>query len=162
MKRVLLAVAALSMAGCGVAGSDGIIFYESVRARSEECTIRSNGEFCVEPDQFDPPVTEVWGVHVRSDATLLYLDEVVWVMDAQADGADPFADPHTTTRSSTQSDGSSGCTTTRVETITFVADGTALTGTVTARTVLEGPATCGDTPVGERTIDDVNGSGSGP
>jgi hypothetical protein len=160
MKRLML-LAVLSSAGC-TNSYDGITFYESVRARSEECSIRSNGEFCVEPDQFDPPVTEVWGVHLRSDATLLYLGEEVWVMDAQPDGADPRADAHTTSRSSTQTDGSSGCTTTRVESITFVADGTALTGTVTNRTVLEGAAACGDTPVGERTIDVVNGTGSGP
>ena len=159
MKRILL-VAVASSAAC--TNADGITFYESVRARSEECAIRSNGEVCVEPDQFDPPVTEVWGVHLRSDATLLYLDEEVWVMDAQPEGSSPTTDAHTTTRSSTQTDGSSGCTTNRVETITFVADGGVLVGTVTATTVLEGPEACGDTPVGERTIDVVNGTGSGP
>jgi hypothetical protein len=159
--KYLLLLLVLSLTGCNNS-NDGITFYEAVRARSEECTIRSNGEFCVEPDQFDPPVTEVWAVHVRSDATLLYLDEEVWVMDPQAEDASAFADAHTTTRSSTQTDGSAGCTTTRVGTITFVADGTSLTGTVASRTVLEGPASCGDTPIGERTVDIVTGSGGGP
>lgn len=148
--------------GAGCSPAADIAFYESVRARAEECTIRSNGEFCVEPEQFDAPVTEVWAVQVRSDATLLFLNEDVWVMDQQADGADPFTDPHRAERTSTLTDGTSGCTTTRTTSITFVADGVALTGTVESRTVLEGPTACGDTPVGDRTRDTVTGVGSGP
>ncbi len=154
----IMAVIAM-VAGCNFA--DGIVFYEVVRARQEECLIRENGEFCVEPDQFDPPSVEVWSVEERDTVTLLYIDEEVWVVDALADDADD-ASPRRAEKRSEFTDGGTGCVTDRSRVITYVADGNTFDGELVSRSVLNGPVACGNTPVGERSIDDVNGGVSGP
>ena len=87
MRRLLaVIVAGLLSSSCS---SDGLAFYEVVRSRVTECLIRANGEFCVEPDQFDPPSVEVWTVETRADRTILYANEEVWILDALPEDADP-------------------------------------------------------------------------
>ncbi|HEY1097964.1 MAG TPA: hypothetical protein VGF99_03510 [Myxococcota bacterium] len=157
-------LALVVLAGCGGAndGLDRLHFFDVQRARTEECTIRSNGEFCVEPEQFDPPVSQVWSIDRRSADTLLVVDEEVWVLDAQPDGADPYRDPWTASRYAEISDGGTGCVTTRTTELEFAFDDDVIAGTVAFRSVVEGPAACGDTPAGERTLDSISGSSSGP
>lgn len=159
MMRVAATVALLSLAGCT---GDGLVFYEVFRARFEECLIRANGEFCVEPDQFDPPSTEVWTVEEREGRTILYETEEVWILDVIADDADPVTTPRTATKTSVVIDGGTGCRTDTSRTIQFVADGVVFDGTLTSRSVVTGPSACGSTPVGDRSIDTVQGQVSGP
>ncbi len=164
---IVLALALPLQTGCG---GDGIGFFEVVRTRLEECAIRSNGEFCVEPEQFDPPVVEVWSVDVRADTAVLYLDEEVWILDDLPDGADKATTPRTATKTSVVIDGATSCRSDASRTVSFISDisvsafGTtgSLQGSLTSRSVLTGPASCGSTPVGERTVDDVVGQVSGP
>ena len=166
MSPVLVGLA-IGFAGCA---GDGIDFFEVVRSRVDECAIRSNGEFCVEPEQFDPPTVEVWSVETRADVALLYVDEEVWVLDPLADDADPATVERTATKTSVVIDGLSGCRTDAVRAVTFLsvvnrsAFGTtgSLDGNVSVRSVLTGPESCGSTPVGERTVDVVSGTVSGP
>jgi hypothetical protein len=142
--------------------ADGsLVFYEVLRARTAECLIRANGEFCVEEDQFDPPSVEVWSVEARDGRSILYANEEVWVLDPLPDDA-PASTPQSTTKASVVIDGQSGCRTDAMTTVEFVADTNTLQGTLTSRTVTTGPESCGSTPVGERSVDDVVGQVSGP
>ena len=142
--------------------TDGLVFYEVVRARVAECLIRSNGEFCVEPDQFDPPSVEVWTVETRADRTILYANEEVWILDALPDDADPTTTPQSTEKVSVVLNGDTGCRTDTIRSVLFIADSDVFDGTLTSRTVTTGPAACGSTPVGDRRVDSVIGSVSGP
>lgn len=142
--------------------SEGLAFYEVVRARVTECLIRANGEFCVEPDQFDPPSIEVWTVETRADRTILYANEEVWVLDALPDDADPATTPRATEKASVVINGETGCRTDAVRAVEFIADGSGFDGTLTSRSVTTGPAACGSTPVGDRSVDSVVGGVSGP
>ena len=152
----VLVVVGGSFAGCA---RDDVVFYEVTEARVEECAIRSNGEFCVEPDQFDPPRTTVWTVEFNVDkASLLVVDEEVYVLDGGEDGEDPKKTEQTATRSNAVTSGAGPCTSTREETLRFVADGATLTGSLDVKSVLTGPEACGSTPVGERTSDTLAGS----
>lgn len=164
--RPLHLIVALAAATAGVAcgGSNDLtqlFFYEAQRTRQEECTIRSNGEFCVEPEQFDPALNEVWVVERRGDRVFLFLDEEVWLMDAQPEGSDLRTDPHAATRRSELTDGN-GCATTKTRSIEFIAEDEQLSGTVRSSSVLQGPPSCGNTPAGERTVDAVTGFVGGP
>lgn len=145
-----------------VACADGtLVFYEVVRARTAECAIRANGEFCVDEEQFDPPSVEVWSVEAREGRSILYANEEVWVLEPLPADA-PTSTPQSTTKASVVVDGQSGCRTDAVRTVEFVADGTTFQGTLSSRTVTTGPEACGSTPVGERSVDDVAGQVSGP
>jgi hypothetical protein len=146
-------------AGCR---GEGITFYEVVRSRVEECLIRDNGEFCVEPDQFDPPSREVWSTETRGEQLLLYFAEEIWLLEPLAQGADPALTSRTATKDSFVVDGQGGCRTDLTRTVSFVADGEVFSGSLSSRSVLTGPASCGSTPVGERTLDNVAGGVSGP
>lgn len=160
MSRALAAFVALPLlSSCGGGGLD---FYEVVRSRVTECLIRANGEFCVEPDQFDPPSLEVWTVEARDGRTILYANEEVWLLDALPADADPATTPRSTTKASVSIDGQTGCRTDAVRTVSFVADRNGFQGTLTSRSVTTGPAACGSTPIGERSVDDVVGGVSGP
>lgn len=146
-----------ALAGCSAPTT---VFYEVTTSRTEECAIRVNGEFCVEPEQFDPPVATVWTVEFPHEAerpARLYVDEEVWVLDPIDEGKDPYASSHTASRSSIVTSGN-GCTSTKSEALQFTADRTNFTGTLSTSTVLTGPAACGDTPVGQRTENDLAGA----
>ncbi len=166
MSPVLVGLA-IGFAGCA---GDGIDFFEVVRSRVDECAIRSNGEFCVEPEQFDPPTVEVWAVETRAEVALLYVDEEVWVLDPLPGDADPATVERTATKTSVVIDGLTGCRTDAVREVGFLsvvtrsAFGTTgtLDGSLSVRSVLTGPESCGSTPVGERTVDVVSGTVSGP
>jgi len=101
---------------------------------------------------------------------VLYLEEEVWILDDLPDGADQATTPRTATKTSVVIDGATGCRTDGARTVSFLSEistsafGTSgfLEGSVTSRSVLTGPASCGSTPVGERTVDDVVGQVSGP
>ncbi len=152
--------------GVGIAASlgcldGGMVFYEVVRARSAECLIRANGEFCVEEDQFDPPSVEVWSVEARRGRSILYANEEVWVLDPLPDDA-PSGTPEAATKASVVLDGQTGCRTDAERAVEFIADGLNFQGTLTSRAVTTGPESCGSTPVGERSVDDVRGQVSGP
>lgn len=152
---------------CVVVGAVGCVdnstvFYEVTSARVEECAIRANGEFCVEPDQFDPPETTVWTVELGDKVSRLVVDEEVWVLDPLDEGEDPFQATHTSTRSSIVTSGNGPCTSTKSEALSFSADGTDFGGSLRVETVLSGPEACGDTPVGERSEDDLAGSAFTP
>lgn len=136
----------------------GLFFYDVERARTEQCAIRSNGEFCVEPEQFAPPVIEAWGVELRERGGLLYVDEETWVLDPVADGADPWTSTRTASRVQIVAAGESQCSTTTARALEFVADGAVLTGTFRGSTRLEGPPACGATPVGERVVEALSGA----
>ena len=161
---VVFALAMVPLVGCGQGFySDGrFAFYEVVAARSEECAIRANGEFCVAPEQFDPPITQVWTVDINDDTSTLYVDEEVWVLAPLPDGSDPQTTARTASRRSIVTDGGSGCTTSKHSDISFTFDDVSLSGTMRASSVLEGPASCGDTPAGQRTVDTLTGSIGGP
>lgn len=159
MKRLLALCLLTSSLGCTV---EGHTFYEVFRARLEECLIRANGEFCVEPDQFDPPSIEVWTVEARDGRSILYANEEVWILDALPDDADPVTTPQRATKTSLVLEGQTGCRTDTTRTVEFVADGVVFDGTVASRAVITGPASCGSTPVGDRTVDTVQGEVSGP
>ncbi len=164
MKPVAVALVLFSITSCGGGFGGPTAFYEVVRARSEECTIRSNGEFCVEPDQFDPPVTDVWSVALEGGADharVLIVDDEVWILDPR-DGSEREGTAERGSKRSVVTDGSSGCTTTRTRAVEFVVDGLILTGTASESSVLTGPPSCGDTPAGQRTVDTLNGTIGGP
>jgi hypothetical protein len=147
------------VAGCR---PEGLIFYDVQRSRLEQCTIRSNGEFCVEPDQFAAPVLEAWGVELRDDGGLLHLQTETWVLDRLPDGADPNVTPRTATREQVVTSGDAGCVTTSTRSVEFFADGVRLQGTLRATTRIDGPAACGATPVGERAVDILDGLAGTP
>lgn len=159
MRSAPLLAAALLSSSCG---NDGLAFYEVVRSRVTECLIRANGEFCVEPDQFDPPSVEVWTIETRADRTILYANEEVWILDALTEDADPATTPRSTEKVSVVINGETGCRTDAVRVVEFVADRTVFDGTLTSRSITTGPAACGSTPVGDRSVDSVVGSPSGP
>jgi hypothetical protein len=150
----LVVVLVALTSGCG---SPGLLFYDVLRTRTEQCSIRSNGEFCVEPDQFAAPVLEAWAVDLREDGDVLFVAEEAWVLAPLADGVDPWATPRTASRRKVVTAGAALCTTTETTTIEFVADGTTLVGSLRTATRLDGPAACGATPVGERVVEDLNG-----
>ena len=153
MKAVVVVVVA-GLCGCA---RDSMLFYETTRTRSAECAIRSNGEFCAEPEQFAAPVSEVWSVEVKDEVTRLFADEEVWVLDPLAEGEDPFVVRRTSSKASSVSSGAGPCTTTTTRDVSFTADGVDLVGELKTETRLEGPEACGSTPVGERTTDDIVG-----
>ncbi len=141
-------------------GGDSVVFYEVTRTRSEECTIRSNGEFCVEPDQFDPPRVEVWTIEVQEHVSRVFVDEEVWILDPLPDDADDETTrlaTRTSSRSRVVTDGAGPCTATTTEDLSFTADRADFNGELAIRSVIEGPEACGTTPVGERTLDDLKG-----
>lgn len=152
---VAAAAALAAPLGCS---SDDIVFYEVIRARDEECSIRSTGEFCVEPEQFTPPDTSVWTVEFTPTGSRVFADEEVWVLDATEEGADLRQTDHTASRASARTSGNGPCTSTREEKLTFHADGDIFRGTLETQTVLTGPEACGSTPVGERVKDTLKGS----
>jgi hypothetical protein len=154
----LVVVSLVVAAGCAGCAADDVVFYEVTRSRVEECAIRSNGEFCVEPEQFDPPETTVWTVEIQEHVSRLFVDEEVWVLDPLAEGDDPYAVEQSASRDSTVTSGAGPCTSTKSETISFSADRTTFSGSLFSQTVLSGPAACGDTPVGERSEDELAGS----
>lgn len=147
------AIAAAIAAGCN---GDHAIFYDVVQTRSEECAIRSNGEFCAEPEQFAPPVATVWMIEHTEDVSRVYVDEEVFVLDPLSDGDDPLAAELTGVRRSVFVE--NNCTTTREETLRLRADTAVLSGSLARASVLSGPASCGATPSGERSLDTLTGS----
>lgn len=147
-----------TLAACG---GPSITFYEVLRVRQEECTIRQNGEFCVEPEQFDPPVTEVWSVELHDDRSVLSFDEEVWLLAPLAEGEDPATATYAGEKRLVTTDGT-GCTTTALRVVRFTADGAIMNGTLSSRSVLEGPAACGATPTGDRSVDAVSGTAGSP
>jgi hypothetical protein len=156
---VVVVVGLLLASACS---RNSITFYETTRTRSQECAIRSTGEFCAEPEQFDAPVIDVWTIEVNEDITRLYVDEEVWVLDALAEGEDPFVAERTASKASSIASGAGPCTTTTTRDLQFRADGANLDGQLKTRTVLDGPEACGSTPVGERTTDNLQGFAGGP
>jgi hypothetical protein len=154
LSAVVVAVLVAGVGGCRPAG---LLFYDVTRTRTEQCSIRSDGRFCVEPEQFAAPVTESWGVEFGRSVSLLYVDEQVRVLEPIDADDDPYTAVHKTTQSRIVSAGAAQCTTTTAETITFIADGAEFTGTLRASTKLEGPSACGATPVGEDFIEDLAG-----
>jgi hypothetical protein len=156
---VFVVVAIATVAGCA---PRGLTFYDVERTRREQCAIRSNGEFCVEPEQFDPPLIEAWAIDLGDDADVLYVDQEAWVLDPLRDGEDPRTTSRTATRRQVIATGDALCTTTELRSVEFVADGRGLTGTYRASSRLEGPPACGATPVGERFVEDLAGLGGTP
>ncbi len=156
--RAFIAVVVVVMASSCY--GDGIQFYQVLRERSEECLIRENGEFCVEPDQFDPPSSEVWSVETREGVNLLVANEEVWVLDPIAEDDDPRQVSLTATKDSLIINGNSGCRTDAIKSVTFTADGQEFVGELRARSVLTGGAGCGTN--GQRTVDRVIGFVAGP
>jgi len=152
---VAVAAALVAPIGCG---SDDIVFYEVVRAREEECSIRSTGEFCVEPEQFTPPDVSVWTVEFTPAGSRLFVDEEVWVLEPVEEGTDPRTSQHKSKRTSSRTSGNGPCTSTREESLSFRADGDVFRGTLDIQTVLTGPEACGSTPVGDRVSDSLKGS----
>ncbi|MDP2340676.1 MAG: hypothetical protein Q8O67_06950 [Deltaproteobacteria bacterium] len=159
MRRAAVVVVALGLGSCA---RDSVIFYETTRTRTVECDIRSTGEFCAEPEQFDAPVIDVWAVEVTKQIARLYVDEEVWVLDPLAEGEDPFAVERTASKASSIASGAGPCTTTTTRFVQFRADGANLDGQLQTQTILEGPEACGSTPVGERTTDNLSGVAGGP
>jgi hypothetical protein len=162
--RALLVAAVCVTVVAEVAGCapTGLTFYDVLRTRTEQCSIRSNGEFCVEPEQFAPPVLEAWAVHLGEDADVLYVDEEAWVLERPAEGADPSTATRTATRQQVIAAGDNLCTTTETRVVEFVADGVSLSGTYRASTRLDGPTSCGTTPVGERVVESLAGQAGTP
>ncbi len=161
MKLVVVASAVLLGVGAVGCAPPRTSFYEVTTSRTEECAIRVNGEFCVEEDQFDPPVTTVWTIEFPSEKgrpSRLYVDEEVWVLDAIGEDDDPYDVAHSSSRSLIVTSGNGPCTSTKTEELRFKADRLDLNGTLSTSTVLAGPAACGDTPVGERTENDLAGA----
>lgn len=157
MKRgILLALSVI--AGCDFGPAD-IVFYEVTSTRDEQCAIRSNGEFCLEEEeQFDPPVFTVWGIEDGEESDRLYVDEEVWVLDPLAEGEDPLLTTRTANRSRIITEGDGPCRATTIELLSFKADQVTFEGTFERTAVIDGPAACGETPVGERTVDDLEGT----
>jgi hypothetical protein len=153
---------ALVVTGTAGCGPRGLVFYDVTRTRVEECAIRSNGEFCAEPDQFEPPLIENWGVDARDDGGFLYLAGEAWVLAPLPANADPRVTPRTATRERTVASGDALCSTLTTGVVEFLADDLALTGTYRATTRLDGPPACGATPVGERVVEDLVGSAGTP
>ncbi len=153
-----LCLAACACASVAACGPQGIAFYDVLRERTEQCSIRSNGEFCVEPEQFAPPLVEAWAIDQRDDAHVLYVGEETWVLAPLPDDADPWTAPRTARREQVVTAGAALCTTTEVESVEFVADGQTLTGSFSGTTRLEGPTACGATPVGERFLEALTGN----
>jgi hypothetical protein len=153
-------LALVFVVGCGPADFFG--FYEVTRSRAEECIIRQNGEFCVEPEQFDPPVSEAWTVDLRGAGGFLYIEEEVWVLDPLGEDDDPFETPRKGVRARSTTSGAAGCTRVVNEEVRFAIDREILGGTLSRTTRLEGPVACGETPSGERTVDDVTGFAGAP
>ena len=92
MMRIGLAVAvAVVVVGAVVFGCAPpvLVFYETTRTRSAECLIRSNGEFCAEPEEFAAPVIEVWTLEVTDRVSRVFVDEEVWVIDPLPPSAPP-------------------------------------------------------------------------
>lgn len=162
MRPLLVVATAVAVATLvGACSGPDILFYEVLRTREEECAIRQNGEFCVEPEQFEAPVLEVWSVEEHDDRSLLYINEEVWLLEPLPDDADATT-PHTATKRQISVVGAGGCTNTSIRSVRFVADNAGFAGTFSSESVLEGPASCGATPSGERFRDDVSGVVSGP
>ncbi len=159
--RVVVVASFLVLVGGGCA-RDSLTFYKTTRTRTAECAIRDNGEFCAEPEQFSAPVIDVWAVEITDKIARLFVDEEVWVLDPVAEGEDPFAVERSASKASSTATGSGPCTTTTTRAVAFFADGANLAGTLKTQTVLEGPESCGNTPVGERTTDELVGVLDGP
>jgi len=151
----LALVVSTAVAACG---PQGIVFYDVLRERTEQCSIRSNGEFCVEPEQFAAPVVEAWALDQRADAHLLFVGEQTWVLAPLPDDADPWTAPRIARREQVAPAGAALCTTIEVQSVEVVANGQTLTGTFAGSARLEGPAACGATPVGERFLESLTGS----
>ena len=165
MMRIGLAVAvAVVVVGAVVFGCAPpvLVFYETTRTRSAECLIRSNGEFCAEPEEFAAPVIEVWTLEVTDRVSRVFVDEEVWVIDPLPEGEPPFAAFRTAARSISVASGVEPCTTTTTQNLGFTADDKSLSGELKTETRLEGPAACGNTPVGERTTDELAGVAGAP
>jgi hypothetical protein len=151
-RGVALAAVALAPACNG----DHAIFYDVVQTRTEECAIRSNGEFCAEPEQFSPPVVTVWMIEHTDTVSRVYVDEEVFVLSPLAEGEDPLVAELTGERRAVFVE--NNCTTTRDETLRVRADKSVLSGSLARKSVVTGPASCGATPSGERSVDALEGS----
>jgi hypothetical protein len=150
-------VGAANLVALTACGPAGLIFYDVERTRTEQCTIRSNGEFCVEPEQFGPPVFEAWAVEFADDVDRLHIGTETWPLDPLVDGADPATTPRTATRQQIVSTGDGGCVTTTNRSVEFFANDQVLQGTFRATTRIDGPPACGATPVGDRFVDTLSG-----
>lgn len=153
-----IVVLVASIAGCN---AQNLRFYEIIRTRTEECSIRPNGEFCKEPEQFDPPVTEVWSIEARPDAVFLYVDDETWLLDEMPEGSDSRT-PRTGTRTTVVTRTPGPCTSTTQRSVSIVFDDVALSGSYAESTRLDGALSCGETPVGQRFADDVAGAVGAP
>ena len=148
MRAGALLLLLLLLAGCRF---DTFRFYDVERTPAEECDILPQGEFCKPATEFSPPVTEGWSVEQVGGETRVYVDEEVWVANPPQDGADQNQIDADKLEVKTQDPGP--CTTTTTRSISVLAAADKLTGKITEKTRLTGPADCGDTPRGLRTSD---------
>lgn len=139
----------------GACRCDSFRFYEVTRARVEECDILPQGELCDEPEGFAPPVVETWSVERVAEQIRVYVDEEVWVANAQ----DPEDDPDFITASKLEVDTREPgpCVSTTTRSFEIIADFQGLAGEIAERTRLDGPEECGETPTGLRTRARVDG-----
>jgi hypothetical protein len=156
---IVAAVVVVSLGACAPAGQ---VFYDVLRTRAEECAIRSTGEFCVDAEQFAPPYLQNWAVDLGDDVDIVIIDGEVWRLAPLADGDDPWTTPRTAQFEQVVTTGAALCTTTTTSSLEFVANGAVLTGTFRSRSRLVGPEGCGETPIGERVVDTLDGQAGTP
>lgn len=152
LRGIVLGAALVFGASCRF---DELRFYEVTRTPTEECDILPQGEFCVTPDELSPPTFEVWSVETRGDETRVFADEEVWVADALDEGEDPNFVSSSKREISAREPGP--CTTESARAIELLATDADLTGQSFARSRLDGPEECGETPRGQRTVARLDG-----
>jgi len=150
--RALVVTLALLVSSCG-----GVVRYSVTKTPTDECIIRSNGEFCDEEDRLPPPTTETWTAETIDDKTILYIGEETWVADG-VEGERRVVKLERT--------GAELCTTTTTRTLVFDVveneEGTpVLVGSFDERVRVEGPEVCGETPFGTRRSFSLAGSVGG-
>jgi hypothetical protein len=107
--------------------------------------------------QLDPPVQETWAIERTGTRSFVYIDDVVWVVDAPAANAPSNAPLVATTQEVVTKD-PGPCTTTSTANLTFTADDTTFTGTLNLESRLDGPSACGNVPSGQKRVESVAGA----
>jgi hypothetical protein len=163
VKRTLCTIAC-AFIGCGgdvVSGND-VTNFRVLQTPIEDCSLRPNGEFCKEPEQFRAPKTTSLTVDIGPALGRVFLEESIYLLDAAAEGVDPLTAERTGSRRFVETREPGPCTSSIEETIRFTVTGEAFSGELRSRNVLNGPQACGATPIGERTTITLSGTATLP
>ena len=79
--RLALGAAVATLALAALSSCATLQRYEVLRTPVEDCEIRSNGEFCEEPERLPSPTVEIWAVEIldAEEQTILYIGDESWV-----------------------------------------------------------------------------------